>query len=117
MKDKDDLVYLKDILNSITRIEEYIQSKDYEEFSDDTMLQDAIIRNLITIGEASKKLSNDMREEFSHIPWKEIAGVRDVFIHKYAEVRLSGVWSTIVSDLPPLKNAVKEAIELHDVKP
>ncbi len=65
--------------------------------------QDAIIRNLEIIGEATKRLSKPLKEQYPDIPWRSIAGLRDVLIHDYMGVDLESVWNVIENDLPPLK--------------
>jgi uncharacterized protein with HEPN domain len=64
--------------------------------------QDAILRRIMIIGEATKRLSPMFREEHSSIPWKEIAGMRDILSHKYDEVDLQEVWTVIKVNLPTL---------------
>jgi uncharacterized protein with HEPN domain len=67
------------------------------------LVQDGVIRNLEVIGEATKNLSDDLRSANPEIPWRQIAGMRDVLIHDYLRVNLGRVWQTVVSDLPPLR--------------
>jgi uncharacterized protein with HEPN domain len=78
---RDMRLYVKDILESILAIEEYTQNLDEEKFHNNRQVQDAVIRRLGIIGEAVKKLDKDFREKYSDIPWKEIAGMRDVIIY------------------------------------
>lgn len=67
------------------------------------MIQDAVIRNLEIIGEATKKLSPEIREKHSRIPWKQIAGLRDVLIHDYMRVDALEVWGVVENNLDELK--------------
>ena len=99
---KSDLVYLRHILDAIQKIESYV-SVGHETFMSTSHWQDAVIRQLEIIGEATKRLSPDVRSQYSHIPWKRIAGLRDVLIHDYLGVDISLVWQITQTYLPELK--------------
>lgn len=103
-------LYLDDILESIEKIEEYTKSLSEEEFSRNTETQDAVLRRLAIIGEAVKHLPEDLKEKHKQIPWKQIAGARDIFVHEYFGVRIERVWETIHEDLPELKKVVEEIV-------
>ena len=96
MMQKDDPVYLKHILDAIAKIEEYTERIEYEDFTEKTLVQDGVIRQIEIMGEATKRLSTDFRKEHSDIPWKDIAGMRDKLIHDYFGVDIDTVWDTIV---------------------
>jgi uncharacterized protein with HEPN domain len=85
---KDDLFYIENILQSIDRIQSYISDKDQESFVDDFITQDAVVRQLEIIGEATKRVSKDFRNNYPDIPWADMAGMRDVLIHDYIDVDL-----------------------------
>jgi uncharacterized protein with HEPN domain len=82
---KDDEIYIEHILISIDRIESYISGKDHQAFSEDSMAQDAIVRQLEIIGEATKRISKDFRNKNPHVPWSDMAGMRDILIHDYID--------------------------------
>ncbi|MCK5679835.1 DUF86 domain-containing protein [bacterium] len=98
---KDDLVYLRHIVGAIKDIEAYTVG-GCEEFFATKMIQDAVIRNLEIIGEAVKNLSPSFRCEHPDVPWKQIAGLRDVLIHHYFGVDIDSVWLVVKSRLPGL---------------
>jgi uncharacterized protein with HEPN domain len=100
---KDDLLYVEHILESITKIEKYTDSLTIHEFVENELIQDGVIRNFEIIGEATKHLSKDFRDNYSDIPWKQIAGMRDILIHDYLGIDIYAVWETIETNLPPLK--------------
>jgi uncharacterized protein with HEPN domain len=104
---KSVLPYIKDILDSIEKIENFTMGMDYDEFVKDVKTQDAVIRNLEVIGEAVKSVSDDIKEKYDDIPWKSIASMRDKLIHEYWGVSLSIVWETIKSDFPFFTKKIK----------
>ena len=111
----DDGLYLSDIYESIRKIEEYTKG-GREAFMDTPMIQDAVIRNLEVIGEATKNLSDELRQANFDIRWKQIAGLRDVLIHGYMKVRLSRVWIIVEEELPSLKNRIEKLLAEIDCK-
>ncbi len=96
-------VFLEDILESIEKIEEYTANIDEEDFYENTIIQDAVLRRLEIIGEAVKNIPDDFREKYPDIPWRQIAGMRDVLIHAYFGVNLRRVWKVAVENIPDLK--------------
>jgi uncharacterized protein with HEPN domain len=106
---KDDKVYLISIIESIDSITEYTRN-GRTEFVRTKMIQDAVMRNLEIIGEATKKISQDLRDKHDDIPWRKMAGLRDVLIHDYLGVDLKMVWNIVQNELPNLKNKIKTLI-------
>ncbi len=103
-------LYLQDILDSIEKIEKFIGEKTEEDFFEDEQLQDAVIRNLEIIGEATKNVSLDLKKRHLDIPWKEISGMRDVLTHAYFGVNLERTWKAVKEDLPNLKEKIKKIL-------
>lgn len=104
-----DLLYLESIAEALERIRCYTQD-GRASFLESTLHQDGVIRNLIVIGEAVKHLSADLRDSETAIPWKAMAGMRDVLIHDYLRVNLDQVWQTVDRDLPPLNMSIGSMI-------
>jgi len=100
---KDDQIYIEHILQSIERIQSYISGKNQEIFSNDSITQDAVVRQLEIIGEATKRISKELRKNNSDVPWDDMAGMRDVLIHDYIDVDLNIVWKTASESIPGLK--------------
>jgi len=105
---KEIKVYLEDILESIAKIEEYTRDLTLEGFEESSEHQDAVIRRLEIIGEAVKKLPTDLRGKYPDIPWQQIAGMRDVLIHEYAQVSVDRVWKVVTDHIKPLKELRNE---------
>jgi len=105
---KDDLAYVEHILDCIRKIKEFSEGLSFKEFSSNELVQDAIIRNIEIIGEASKKVSSDTKQIYFEIPWKVIAGMRDKLIHDYLGVDVEVVWRTIKEDIIILERQIRE---------
>jgi uncharacterized protein with HEPN domain len=102
---KDERLYLSNIQECIERIEEYTKGGK-EEFMATKMIQDAVIRNFEIIGEATKRLSPELRSKYSDVPWQQMAGLRDVLIHDYLKVNINLVWQIVENNLSDLKTQV-----------
>jgi uncharacterized protein with HEPN domain len=99
-------VYLDDIVSSIDKIETYTKDITYNDFSRDSLISDAVIRNLEIIGEAVKKLPAEIKRKYPDIEWKKIAGLRDILIHEYFGIDLRIVWDIVENKIPELKSSV-----------
>jgi uncharacterized protein with HEPN domain len=107
----DESVYLKHILDAVFKIESYIKGSNEEAFFKNTLIQDGVIRQIEIIGEAVKRLSSDLKDTHSYIPWMDIAGMRDKIIHDYFGVDIGTVWLTVKKDIPVLKSQIKKILE------
>ena len=105
---KDPKVLLQHILQSMELIEEYTQQLSAQEFLKLTSIQDAVIRRLEVIGEAAKNLPSEFKEKYQDIPWRKIAGMRDVLIHEYFGVDLNLTWQVAQNELPLLKDQLED---------
>lgn len=108
---KDNLVFLKHIIDAITRIREYTKSMSRDNFMKNHLVQDAVIRQIEIIGEATKRLSNEFKSRHSDVPWKDMAGMRDKLIHDYLGVDVAAVWDTVIEDIPELLNQLNKLVE------
>jgi uncharacterized protein with HEPN domain len=98
-RDREALI---DIVEAIKLILRYVEAVDFDDLAANIEKQDAILRRITIIGEATKRLSKDFRGQHPTISWKEIAGMRDVITHDYDEVDLDEVWTVINENLPQL---------------
>ncbi len=83
----------------------------FDDFVKDKKTINAVVRSLEVIGETTKKIPDSFREEYSEIPWKRMAGMRDKLIHEYFGIDLEIVWEVINSDLPPIKPLIQKVLE------
>ena len=103
---KNNSLFLEHILESINDIESFIRNITKKSFFDNKEKQNAVVRSLEVIGEASKNLSLSLKEKYNLIPWREIIGTRDKIIHHYFGVDLDIVWDIIKINLPGLKKGI-----------
>lgn len=101
---------LADIREAITRIRVYVKGMGYEEFLNDTKTQDAVVRNLEIIGEATKNLTDELRGKRPEVPWRQQARLLDRLIHHYSGVNYDIVWNIITNELPLLLPQIEELL-------
>jgi len=95
-------LYLKDILTASYAINEFISGMNYDEFCEDDKTLSAVVRKLEVIGEASKRVPDEIKAANSQIPWKEMAGMRDILIHAYFGTENEAVWNAATISIPEL---------------
>ncbi|HUS48748.1 MAG TPA: DUF86 domain-containing protein [Candidatus Paceibacterota bacterium] len=100
---KDDLAFIKHLLDSINAIEEFSKNMNKDKLMSDRLKRSAIVREIEIIGEAVKNISESLKNKHPEIEWKEIVGTRDKMIHHYFGVDLNIVWDIIKINLPDLK--------------
>jgi uncharacterized protein with HEPN domain len=105
---RDDFSYLEHILLSITKIKEYSKDLSKTDFDSNELVQDAIIRNIEIIGEATKKISKELKSKYKEIPWREMSGMRDKLIHDYMGIDVDVVWKTLTDDIPLIENLINK---------
>lgn len=107
-------IYLKDILEAMESIERFVKEMSFEEFRKDDKTASAVIRKFEIIGEATKKIPEEIRRKYPQIPWKEMAGMRDRLIHFYFGVDYKLVWETIKKRIPEVKPMIKEILKKYE---
>jgi uncharacterized protein with HEPN domain len=109
MSEKREAVdYLSDAVDAMNKAEKFVEGMSFETFKEDDKTIFAVIRALEVIGEAVKNIPQESRDAASHIPWKQIAGMRDILIHEYFGVDLETLWQTVKIDIPQTKPLLSE---------
>ncbi len=105
-----DNAYLIDILESARAALEYTRGKSWDKFSKDSLLQDAVVRRLEIIGEASGRVSSATQKKYPHLPWQAMKGTRNRVIHKYDSIETDIIWDIIQNDLPFLVEELEKIV-------
>lgn len=96
------LLFIEDILQNINKINKYINNLSYDEFLDDDKTKDAVIKNLIEIGEAANHIPENVLKHYNEVPWQQMIGLRNRLIHGYFVIDYDIVWTIIKEELPIL---------------
>lgn len=104
---KDDRVYLTHISECLAWIDQYT-TQGREAYFRDRKTQSAVLRELQTLAESTQRLSNSLKQKHPEVPWRDIAGFRNVLVHDYLGIKPQRVWEIIERDLPVLRKAIEE---------
>lgn len=105
---KKDSEILKHLLEDALDILQYTAQSTFHDFVSNSMMRKAVCMSLINIGELSKSLSSTFKTEHRNMPWKSIAGLRDITAHKYHSLNLDVVWSVVENDIPKLREFIRD---------
>ncbi len=104
-------LWAEDILQALETIHDYTRDMDRDDFIRDRRTIDAVLRNLIVVGEASRKMPAEVQQANPQIPWQEMSDMRNVVVHEYFGVSVPIIWDTIERDLPPLIPAFRRLLD------
>ena len=107
---RDISLYIKDILQNMSDAEEFIQGFSYDQFASDKKTLNAVMRSMEVIGEAAKKVPDEIRAKYPSVPWKEMAGMRDKLIHIYFGVDREAVWLVVKDRIPIIKPLIEQIL-------
>ncbi|MDI6788708.1 MAG: DUF86 domain-containing protein [Planctomycetota bacterium] len=108
---RDISIYLKDAIENMEQAEAFIKNITYNKFAKDRKTHYAVIRCIEVIGEAIKHIPESIRQKYPHVPWKDMAGMRDKVIHFYFGVNLKRVWQVVKNDIPRIKPHIKTVLK------
>ena len=106
-------VYLEDILEAVEKINVYTQGQSLKTLLEDPLRTDALVFNLLVIGEAAGQIPKDFRLNYPDVPWRQIVGLRNVIAHQYFQIDLEIVWDVVENELEPLERTVR--VMLNDL--
>ena len=106
-----DELFLKDIVKAMEKIFNYTEEMTKEEFKNDDLIVDAVLRNIEIIGEAANSVSNEIHEEYKDVPWRRMIGLRNIVIHEYFGVDLNIVWQVVTVNLPETKPKIEKILK------
>lgn len=109
-------LFVKDILDAIDKIDEFVGNMEYGEFMQDDKTSTAVVKKIEVIGEAIKNIPRDVRVKYNAIPWKDIVGMRNKITHNYFKIDYEIVWNVVKEKLPALKIQVEQVLEDMDEK-
>lgn len=110
------LDFVEDILDAMNKAENLLEGVTYSKFETDFRINFAVVRALEIIGEAAKRLPDDLRQNYPDIPWRGMAGMRDRIIHGYDDVDLEIVWDVVKRDIPQIKPKIEKLLIDHEGK-
>ena len=106
-------LYLKDIIEAADSIAEFIDAEDAMSFSENDLVQSAVLQKLTIIGEAASRLSKAFQSRYSDVAWADIIGFRNIVVHAYFSINWDIVWVTATKDVPDLRNQIENVIQLE----
>lgn len=115
-KNREYILYLEDMLQSMKRIEEYLDELDFKEFKRNYMVVDATIRNFEVIGEASKNIPSEIQARYPEIPWKKMYGLRNLITHEYFGIDYEMIWEIAKRNLPQNQIDLEKIIETEKAR-
>ncbi len=102
---------IQDILDAVGAVQKYTQGMEFKAFIEDRRTVDAVVRNLIIIGEAAVHVPEDICRKHPEVPWHEMRGMRNFVVHEYFRASDAVIWDTVQVDLPPLSDLIKKIME------
>ncbi|MEO0071179.1 MAG: DUF86 domain-containing protein [candidate division WOR-3 bacterium] len=107
---RDYKAFLEDIVEAATVARQFVAGMTKEQFAQDRKTRDAVVRNLEVIGEAVKKVSDEIKDKYPEVEWKKIAGLRDILIHDYFGIDTDIIWDVIQNKLPTLIKQLQQIL-------
>jgi len=107
---KDWRVRIEDMIEAVERCLDYVRGLSHQDFLDDIRSQDAVLRNLEVLGEASKRIPPYITHAYPQVPWSRLADMRNILVHEYHSVDPNIVLDTVIYELPPILPVLKQVL-------
>lgn len=111
MRARSARLFVVDMLRAIDKIARYTKGMDVASFSADEVIVDAVLRNLMVLGEAARSVPPEVRDAHPEIPWSRMVGLRNIVAHVYFGVDLENVWKIVLENVPAIRPAVAGLLE------
>ena len=108
---RDYRLYLKDIFTAMVDAQGFVEGMDFEAFAADDKTTSAVVRKLEIVGEATKNVPEAIRQKYSQVPWRQMAGMRARIIHAYFDINYTIVWEVVTELIPPLQPIIQQILE------
>jgi uncharacterized protein with HEPN domain len=108
---RDYRVFLDDILEASRKALSYTAGLSEHQFRHDQKTVEAVVWNLQLIGEAAKNIPSEIRSRYPEVPWRDMAGLRDIIVHQYFGIKLDVIWKIIQNDLPIVEDRIRRILE------
>ena len=110
MSKRDWKILFEDILESIMKIEQYTERINFDDFAMNSMVIDAVVRNIEIIGEASNNVPDPVKEKHPAVPWKKLTGIRNRIVHEYFGIDINIIWFIVENELSQLKQWITDSL-------
>jgi uncharacterized protein with HEPN domain len=108
---KNELAYLLDVLSAAKQVIKFTENVEKERFENDELIQSGVIRQIELMGEATKHLTGEFKARYQEIPWKKMAGMRDILIHSYDYIDLDEVWNAVQISIPDIIKKIDQIFQ------
>jgi uncharacterized protein with HEPN domain len=109
------LDYVEDILDAMDKAEMMLEGVNFDDFAADFRINFVVVRALEIVGEATKRLPHSLRQQYPHIPWQRMAGMRDRIIHGYDAIDYEIVWDAVKKEIPEVKPHLQQILVDNEV--
>lgn len=104
-------IFIEDALVAVDKIARYTENVNYDDFCQNEMMVDAVLRNLEVLGEAARNVPDEIKVKYPHVPWKRMVGLRNIVIHEYFGIDLENIWKIIDENVPETRSELVKILK------